>query len=102
VSGATLRRFFILHFFLPFILIAIIIIHLLSLHITGSKSPLGLNPDIDKVKFFPYFVRKDLLGLIILIFFLFLTSLIYTYDSGDPENFNPANPLNTPIHIQPE
>jgi len=102
VSGATLRRFFILHFLLPFILIALIIIHLLSLHMTGSKSPLGLNANIDKVKFFPYFASKDLLGLIILLFFLLVTSLIYTYDSGDPENFNPANPLNTPIHIQPE
>jgi len=102
IGGATLSRFFMLHFLLPFILIAFIIIHLLSLHETGSKSPLGLNPNMDKIKFFPFFTRKDLLRILIFIFMLFLSSLIYSYDSGDPENFNPANPLNTPIHIQPE
>jgi ubiquinol-cytochrome c reductase cytochrome b subunit len=91
-----------LHFLLPFVLLAFIIIHLLSLHITGSKSPLGINPNIDKIKFHPYFTAKDLLGILILIYFLIFLRLILTYDSGDPENFNPANPLNTPIHIQPE
>lgn len=102
VGGATLSRFFMLHFLLPFILIALIIIHLLSLHIFGSNNPLGINSNFDKISFHNYFSFKDLLRIIIFFIVLFLVSLIYPYRIGDPENFNPANPLSTPIHIQPE
>jgi len=102
VRGATLRRFFILHFLLPFILTAFIIIHLISLHIFGSNNPLGLNSNLDKIPFHNYFSLKDSVRIIIFLILLFIIRFIYPYDIGDPENFNPANPLNTPIHIQPE
>lgn len=102
VDNATLTRFFTFHFLLPFIVAGATIIHLLFLHQTGSNNPLGLNRDIDKIPFHPYFSFKDIVGFIILIITLTLLSLLYPYLLGDPDNFIPANPLVTPIHIQPE
>lgn len=102
VDNATLSRFFALHFILPFIISAFVIIHLLFLHQTGSNNPLGVNRNIDKVPFHPFFTFKDLLGALIIIFILSLLSLQAPYLLGDPDNFTPANPLVTPIHIQPE
>nr|ALO77179.1 cytochrome b [Carpelimus sp. CAR01] len=102
VDNATLTRFFTLHFLLPFIVAAMIMIHLLFLHQTGSNNPLGLNSNIDKIPFHPYFSIKDLLGYMIMIFLLLMLPLINPYMLGDPDNFIPANPLSTPIHIQPE
>nr|AYQ19012.1 cytochrome b [Ptilodactylidae sp. 2 ACP-2013] len=102
VGNATLSRFFSLHFLLPFVVTALIMIHLLFLHQTGSNNPLGLNSNIDKIPFHPYFSFKDLVGFTIMLFFLILMNLANPYLLGDPDNFTPANPLVTPIHIQPE
>lgn len=102
VDNATLTRFFTLHFLLPFIVSALVMIHLLFLHQTGSNNPLGINRNIDKIPFHPYFSFKDLFGFIIIIIILTLLTLINPYLLGDPDNFVPANPLVTPIHIQPE
>nr|YP_010946841.1 cytochrome b [Rhabdoblatta marginata]WGO57598.1 cytochrome b [Rhabdoblatta marginata] len=102
VDNATLNRFFTFHFMLPFIIIAMVMIHLLFLHQTGSNNPLGLNSNIDKIPFHPYFSIKDTFGFMILIMFLTILTLKGPYILGDPDNFTPANPLVTPIHIQPE
>nr|AMW67850.1 cytochrome b [Dilar sp. YW-2016] len=102
VDNATLTRFFTIHFLLPFIVMGATMVHLLFLHQTGSNNPLGLNSNIDKIPFHPYFSYKDLVGFIILIFSLVLITLMSPYSLGDPDNFTPANPLVTPIHIQPE
>nr|QWB85805.1 cytochrome b [Arhopalus rusticus] len=102
VDNATLNRFFTLHFLFPFIILALVIIHLLFLHQTGSNNPLGTKSNIDKIPFHPYFSFKDIIGFMIMIFFLILLTLINPYLLGDPDNFIPANPLVTPIHIQPE
>nr|NP_803448.1 cytochrome b [Antheraea pernyi]AAO53284.1 cytochrome b [Antheraea pernyi]AKG50104.1 cytochrome b [Antheraea pernyi] len=102
VDNATLTRFYTFHFLLPFIILMLTMIHLLFLHQTGSNNPLGLNSNKDKIPFHPYFTYKDLIGFIILIMFLSLLTLINPYLLGDPDNFIPANPLVTPIHIQPE
>jgi len=102
VDNATLTRFFTFHFLLPFIVSAITIIHLLFLHQTGSNNPLGLNSNIDKIPFHPYFTFKDIVGFIIIIILLTILTLINPYLLGDPDNFIPANPLVTPVHIQPE
>nr|WFP43264.1 cytochrome b [Rhomboptera ligata] len=102
VDNATLTRFFTFHFILPFIVTAMVLIHLLFLHQTGSNNPLGTNSNIDKIPFHPYFSFKDLFGFIILIISLISLTLINPYLLGDPDNFIPANPLITPIHIQPE
>lgn len=102
VDNATLTRFFTFHFLLPFIVIAITIIHLLFLHQTGSNNPLGVNRNSDKIPFHPYFSFKDIFGFILIIMILFLLTIIAPYKLGDPDNFIPANPLVTPPHIQPE
>nr|AAF15156.1 cytochrome b [Eliurus minor]AAF15157.1 cytochrome b [Eliurus minor] len=102
VDKATLTRFFAFHFILPFIIVALVMVHLLFLHETGSNNPSGLNSDADKIPFHPYYTIKDILG--ILLLFLFLISLVlFSPDLlGDPDNYTPANPLNTPPHIKPE
>ena len=102
VRQPTLRRFFALHFFLPFVIIALICVHLLFLHQKGSRNPLGLNSNLDKLLFHPYFSWKDILGFIIFRFIFFYLCIVKPWDLGDPENFIPANPLVTPLHIQPE
>nr|YP_010527088.1 cytochrome b [Agrius convolvuli]UXR12425.1 cytochrome b [Agrius convolvuli]WMQ52820.1 cytochrome b [Agrius convolvuli] len=102
VDNATLTRFYTFHFLLPFIILMLTMIHLLFLHQTGSNNPLGLNSNLDKIPFHPFFTYKDLIGFIIMIFFLTMLTLINPYLLGDPDNFIPANPLVTPIHIQPE
>nr|YP_010480509.1 cytochrome b [Episparis tortuosalis]UVN15228.1 cytochrome b [Episparis tortuosalis] len=102
VDNATLTRFYTFHFLLPFILLMMTMIHLLFLHQTGSNNPLGLNSNLDKIPFHPFFTFKDLIGFIILIFLLVILTLTNPYLLGDPDNFIPANPLVTPVHIQPE
>ena len=102
VDNATLNRFFALHFILPFALIAVAIVHIIFLHQTGSNNPLGINRDSDRIPFHKYFSIKDLLGYIIVLI-AFFTILIFSPNLfTDPENYLIANPLTTPIHIQPE
>nr|YP_009139393.1 cytochrome b [Callimorpha dominula]AKF78252.1 cytochrome b [Callimorpha dominula] len=102
VDNATLTRFYTFHFLLPFIILMLTMIHLLFLHQTGSNNPLGLNSNYDKIPFHPFFTYKDLIGAIIMLFMLILLTLTNPYLLGDPDNFIPANPLVTPVHIQPE
>lgn len=102
VDSSTLTRFFTFHFLIPFIIAALIVIHLLFLHQTGSNNPLGINSNYNKVFFHPFFRFKDLVGAILLIWFILSICLMYPYSLGDIENFIPANPLVTPTHIQPE
>ena len=102
VDNATLTRFFTFHFLFPFIIIAITVIHLLFLHQTGSNNPLGINTNINKIPFHPYYTYKDLAGFFLLLILLVILCLIQPYLLGDPDNFIPANPLVTPVHIQPE
>lgn len=102
INNATLTRFFAFHFLLPFIIIALALVHLVFLHETGSNNPLGTNSNLDKTALHPLFLFKDLLG--VLIFLRVLSTLVFfsPWLLGDPENFIPANLLVTPVHIQPE
>nr|YP_009294827.1 cytochrome b [Parapoynx crisonalis]AMT85324.1 cytochrome b [Parapoynx crisonalis] len=102
IDNATLTRFYTFHFILPFIILMMTMIHLLFLHQTGSNNPLGINSNLDKIPFHPFFTYKDLIGFILILFMLILITLANPYLLGDPDNFIPANPLVTPIHIQPE
>nr|AIG93754.1 cytochrome b [Monodelphis dimidiata] len=102
VDKATLTRFFAFHFILPFIILALAIVHLLFLHETGSSNPTGVNPNSDKIPFHPYYTIKDALGLILMILILMTLAMFSPDLLGDPDNFTPANPLNTPPHIKPE
>nr|AFX67446.1 cytochrome b [Iriatherina werneri] len=102
VDNATLTRFLAFHFLLPFIIVAMTMVHLIFLHETGSNNPTGLNSDADKISFHPYFSYKDLLGFSILLLGLTSLALFLPNLLGDPDNFTPANPLMTPPHIKPE
>lgn len=102
VSNATLNRFFSLHYLLPFVLTALAIVHILALHEDGSNNPIGVRSDIDKIPFHSYYVFKDLYGAIVLGMITLVIVFLFPYVLGDPENFQPANPLVTPEHIKPE
>nr|ABY48466.1 cytochrome b [Xantusia vigilis]ABY48467.1 cytochrome b [Xantusia vigilis]ABY80944.1 cytochrome b [Xantusia vigilis] len=102
VDNATLTRFFAFHFILPFIIIAMTVLHLLFLHESGSNNPTGLNANTDKISFHPFFSYKDLLGVVMTTMVLLILTLFSPNLLGDPENFTPANPMMTPPHIKPE
>jgi len=84
------------------VIAAMALIHLLFLHQTGSNNPLGLNKNTDKIPFHPYFTTKDIVGFAIALIALTVLALKEPYILRDPDNFIPANPLVTPVHIQPE
>nr|APF47558.1 cytochrome b [Hygroplitis sinica] len=102
VDNSTLNRFYTFHFLLPFILMMLVIIHLMFLHEVGSSNPLGLNSNYYKIIFHNYYTLKDMIGFKILFFMLMILLIQDPYKLGDPENFIEANPMVTPVHIQPE
>jgi len=101
VNSATLGCFFILHYLLPFIILVIIILHILFLHETGSSSSCGRRDRDSKIKFFPYFIIKDLINLSLFSLFISFCCLL-PFTLGDCENLKEANLIRRPIHIQPE
>nr|ABO27213.1 cytochrome b [Cynopterus horsfieldii] len=101
VDKATLTRFFAFHFLLPFIISALMVVHLLFLHETGSNNPTGIPSDMDMIPFHPYYTIKDMLGALVMTLALLLLVLFSPDLLGDPDNYIPANPLNTPPHIKP-
>lgn len=102
VDNATLSRFFALHFLLPFLIAGLVMVHLLFLHQTGSNNPLGIVSNRNKIPFHPYYSYKDVFGVVFIIWLLISLSLVEPFLLGDVDNFIPANPLVTPVHIQPE
>nr|YP_009164824.1 cytochrome b [Tityus serrulatus]AKU46800.1 cytochrome b [Tityus serrulatus] len=102
VDNPTLTRFFSFHFLFPFIILGLVIIHLIFLHEGGSGNPLGVKSDYDKISFHMYFTLKDIYGIVILFVILIVIVLLGPNFFSDPENFISANPLMTPVHIQPE
>nr|WNE90731.1 cytochrome b [Actornithophilus gracilis] len=102
VSEPTLSRFFTLHFLLPLLGSALVMGHLFFLHETGSSNPLGLYPNYDKISFHPFFTVKDLLGFLFFWFALVFVCFYTPFMFMDPDNFIEANPMVTPVHIQPE
>lgn len=102
VDNSTLNRFFSLHFILPFGVSLLSTIHLFLLHSTGSRNPIGINSKNDKIPFHPFYSIKDIIGFSIILTIIVSLSFIEPYILSDPDNFIPANPIITPIHIQPE
>lgn len=102
VGSATLIRFFALHYLLPFIITATVVIHLFYLHQSGRSNPLGISSNSYKVAFHSFYSFKDMVGFVVFFMLLIFVSLSMGYGLIDRENFIPANPLVTPIHIQPE
>ncbi len=103
VGNPTLQRFFSLHYLLPFVIFAVVFLHLLALHQFGSNNPLGIDLTAkDKIPFHPYYTVKDVFGLCV---FLIVYGILVFYLPNmlvEPINFEPANPLQTPLHIVPE
>jgi ubiquinol-cytochrome c reductase cytochrome b subunit len=103
VNNATLNRFFALHFVLPFVLAALVLMHLIALHDTaGSSNPLGISGNYDRVSFAPYYLFKDLIT--IFIFFFVLSAFVFFMPNvlGDSDNYIMGNPMQTPPAIVPE
>lgn len=103
VNNATLNRFFSLHYLMPFVLAALVLMHLLVLHDTaGSSNPLGVSGNYDRITFAPYFLFKDLITIFIFIFVLSLFVFFMPNYLGDSDNYIMANPMQTPAAIVPE
>ena len=103
VNNATLNRFFALHFVLPFILAALVLMHLIALHDSaGSGNPLGVSGNLDRLPFSPYFIFKDLITIFIFIIMLSIFVFFMPNALGDSENYVMANPMQTPPAIVPE
>lgn len=102
VDNPTLTRFFALHFLLPFIVAVLSILHVIFLHQTGRNNPLGISARSYKVFIHPYFIYKDIIGFSAILILLSFIVLFTPNILGEPENFIPANPLSTPLHIKPE
>lgn len=102
VANPTLNRFFSIHFFFPFLIAGVSLIHLSLLHQKGSNSPIGSDIGTDNVAFYPYFLYKDLFALS--FFLLFFSIFIFYYPNllNHPDNYIPADPLQTPAHVIPE
>nr|BAI59002.1 cytochrome b [Thermochromatium tepidum] len=117
ISDATLNRFFALHFLLPFLLAGLVFLHIVALHHVGSNNPDGIEikegpkgnrwsdkAPADGIPFHPYYTVKDLMGAVV---FLAIFSYIMFFNPTmgglflETPNFQPANPMQTPVHIAP-
>merc|ERR1712039_406889 len=98
VSNPTLKRFFLFHFILPFLLCGFVIIHLFYLHFHSSNNPLRLNTN-NKIPFFPFIFLKDFFGLILILSLYFLQTHFGVSSLSHPDNALEACALLTPLHI---
>jgi ubiquinol-cytochrome c reductase cytochrome b subunit len=102
VNNPTLHRFYSIHFFLPFVIAALSLIHLALLHKEGSSSPIGSDTGVDDIPFYPYFVTKDAFAFFSFLL-VFATFVFYFPNTlNHPDNYIPADPLHTPAHVVPE
>jgi ubiquinol-cytochrome c reductase cytochrome b subunit len=110
VDNATLNRFFSLHYLLPFVIAALVALHIWAFHNTGNNNPTGVEvrrtskeeAAKDTVPFWPYYVIKDLFALAVVLAIFFAVVSFMPNFLGDPVNYVQANPLSTPAHIVPE
>ena len=104
VDNPTLSRFFVLHYLLPFAIVGVVVLHLVALHQFGSNNPTGVDvkSENDTIPFHPYYTVKDYFGLG--VFLIIFAGLVFFAPNflGHPDNYIPANPLQTPAHIVPE
>merc|ERR1712113_726876 len=101
VHSPTLKRFFLFHFLLPFILCGFAILHLFYLHLLSSNNPLR-NSRNNKIPFFPFIFQKDVFGLILVLCLYFLQTHFGVSSLSHPYNALEACALLTPLHIVPE
>jgi ubiquinol-cytochrome c reductase cytochrome b subunit len=103
-GNAALNRFFSLHYLLPFVIAAVVILHIWALHIPGSSNPTGVEvkSESDTVPFHPYYTAKDGFGLAVVLLIYCAVLFFAPNMLGHPDNYIPANPMQTPAHIVPE
>lgn len=102
VSNPTIQRFFALHYLLPFILAALVCMHLMALHVHGSSNPVGISGNLDRIPMHSYFIFKDLITVFVFIIFFSLFVFYSPNTLGHPDNYIPGNPMVTPPSIVPE
>ncbi|AJU15519.1 cob.CDS.1 (mitochondrion) [Saccharomyces cerevisiae] len=102
VSNPTIQRFFALHYLVPFIIAAMVIMHFMALHIHGSSNPLGITGNLDRIPMHSYFIFKDLVTVFLFMLILALFVFYSPNTLGHPDNYIPGNPLVTPASIVPE
>ena len=104
VDNPTLNRFFALHYLMPFLIVGVVILHLVALHRFGSNNPIGIDVSgpQDTVPFHPYYTIKDFFGLSIFLSLFAAAIFFFPNFMGHPDNYIPANPMQTPAHIVPE
>jgi ubiquinol-cytochrome c reductase cytochrome b subunit len=102
VNAPTLRRFYTVHFLLPFIIAGLTIIHLALLHKVGSSSPIGSDTGVDDIPFYPYYFAKDLFAFTCFILFFGVFVFFFPNFLNHPDNCIPADPMETPKHLVPE
>jgi ubiquinol-cytochrome c reductase cytochrome b subunit len=104
VDNPTLNRFFSLHYLLPFVLAALVGLHIWALHVPGNNNPTGVSvkSSQDTLPFHPYYTMKDAFAIV--VFFMFFAFWIFFSPNylGHAINYQEANPLVTPAHIVPE
>ncbi len=104
VDNATLNRFFALHYLLPFMIAGLVILHIWALHVVGQTNPTGveIKSPKDTVPFTPHATIKD--GFAMVVFLALFSYFVFYMPNylGHPDNYIPANPLQTPAHIVPE
>jgi ubiquinol-cytochrome c reductase cytochrome b subunit len=102
VNNPTLNRFFAFHFFLPFVIAGVVLLHLVLLHKDGSSAPISDSTGVDKIPFYPYFFVKDLFAFFCYLLLFSILVLYYPNLLGDPNNYILADSIHTPRHIVPE
>jgi ubiquinol-cytochrome c reductase cytochrome b subunit len=104
VDNPTLNRFFSLHYLLPFVLAALVGLHIWALHVPGNNNPTGVSvkSSQDTLPFHPYYTMKDAFAIV--VFFMFFAFWIFFSPNylGHAINYQEADPLVTPAHIVPE
>jgi len=104
VDNATLNRFFSLHYLLPFVIAAVVALHIWALHVPGNNNPIGVEvkSSRDTVPFHPYYTMKDLFAIVV-FFIPFAWFVFFAPDIlGHADNYIMANSQVTPTHIVPE
>nr|YP_009935209.1 cytochrome b [Metschnikowia bowlesiae]QNS23092.1 cytochrome b [Metschnikowia bowlesiae]QNS23148.1 cytochrome b [Metschnikowia bowlesiae] len=102
VSNPTIQRFFALHFLLPFILAALVVMHLMALHMHGSSNPVGITGNLDRMPMHSYFMFKDLMTVFVFLLMFSLFVFFSPNTLGHSDNYMPGNPMVTPASMVPE
>ena len=104
VDNPTLKKFFALHYVLPFVIVGVVFLHVWALHVSGSNNPTGLDvkgPQ-DTIPFHPYYTMKDLFGLSVFLVLYFGVTFFAPTMLTHADHFVEFQPLVTPPHIVPE